>query len=323
MKDKVDLFYDLFDKAAMLYYQSLGLDYYEAFLKVVDGIINGNIDSRLSDQDTLMLEEIYNEIVTKEFYNEEIRLASELLLIKAFKHLKFPLDLMTPDVVNYLLISLINGLFPDSPIRLLDTALGTGNMLFALHHNFRGEAELIGIEKDERLVKLAQALSELQSSELTIYSQEALKEVYESVEIVVGDLDAYLLEDNLLLDNPLYQKGVRYFPYLLVAARLVNIKPGGYFIYLINNDFFSQPKNEIFKDYLENKANLGLIALPETMFQKGHPGRSILIGKKVEGSSNDILIIEIPSLKKESLKNSLDKIQIMIERISEEKKCIK
>ena len=41
MKDKVDLFYDLFDEAALLHYETLELKYLDAFIKVSEGILWG------------------------------------------------------------------------------------------------------------------------------------------------------------------------------------------------------------------------------------------------------------------------------------------
>ena len=41
MKDKVDLFYDLFDEAALLHYETLELKYLDAFIKVSGGFFGG------------------------------------------------------------------------------------------------------------------------------------------------------------------------------------------------------------------------------------------------------------------------------------------
>lgn len=321
MKEKVELFYDLFDEAAVLHYQYLGLRYLEALFKIADGVLNGNIDSRFPEDAIQKLETIYTDFEDSVFYNEEVRLALELLIVKAFKDKNLSLDLMTPDTINYLFSKIIATLFPKREITILDTALGTGNMLFAIHNNLPSASTLIGIEKDETLARLAEMSANLQGTELLIYCQDALQDLYEEADIIVGDLDAYFLEEDLKLGTP-YLEGIRYFPYLVILKRLVNLKPNGYFIFLVNNDFFSQPKSDIFKAYLEKEAMLsGLIVLPKTIFQENHPGRSIIIGKKYTGNVRDISILEIPSFEKESLKRSFEKLEIMIENIAEEKKC--
>jgi len=321
MNEKVELFFDLFDEAALLHYKHLGLRYLDALFKVGEGVLTGNIDSRLPDEAVEKLETIYGDFEGSVFYNEEVRLALELLIVKAFKDQNLPLDLMTPDTINYLFSKIITTLFPTRAISILDTALGTGNMLTSIHNNFLNHSTLIGIEKDKTLVRLAQMGASLQASELLIYCQDALQTLYEEVDIIIGDLDAYYLKEGLDLEEP-YLEGVRYFPYLVILKRIANLKAGGYFIYLVNNDFFSQPKSEIFKAYLEKEAMLsGLIVLPKTIFQEGHPGRSIIIGKKTRGVVRDISILEIPSFEKESLKRSFEKLEIMIENIAEEKKC--
>lgn len=317
MREKVDYFYDLFDEAAMLHYEALGLKYLDAFVKVSEGILNGEIDRRFSEEDAERLRKIYEEIKTTSFYNEEIRLALELLLVKGFKHENLPLDLLTPDSVNYLFARIISGLFPGDKIAILDTALGTGNLLAAVNNNIENETELFGIERDERLARIACLAADLQGAEITCYCQDALKDVYEAVDVVIGDIDGYELPDGLLLEDELYGHGVRYFPYLLIHRRLKNIKPGGFFVYLVNNDFFQKPKSEVFKAHLEEEASLpGLIMLPRTIVQPGHPGKSILIGKKARGAS--LSLLEIPDFKEETLKKIFGKIDIMIKTIAEE-----
>lgn len=318
MREKVDLFYELFDEAAMLHYEVLGLKYLDAFMRVAEGILFEKMDPRFGEKDIRKLKRIYDKIAASDFYNEEIRLALELLLVKGFKHQNMSLDLMTPDSINYLFVKIIAGLFPGRPISILDTALGTGNLLSAVHNNIENETELFGIEKDEKLAELSRLASDLQGAELTVYCQDALRDVFELADVVIGDIDSYFMEDNLPLDDELYQKGVRYFPYLLLEKRLKNIKPEGYFIYLLDNDFFSKPKSDIFKAWLEKEARFpGLILLPKAITQAPHPGKCILIGKKTT-EEMDLSILEIPDFEKETIKKCFGKLDLMIKKIAEE-----
>lgn len=318
MKDKVDLFYDLFDEAAMLHYLTLELKYLDAFIKVSEGILWGELDRRLDEEKQEKLKKIYEKISACDFCNEEIRLALELLLVKGFKHENLSLDLMTPDSINYLFVRIISRLFPEGRIAILDTALGTGNLLSAVHNNLKNETVLCGIERDERLTRIACLAADLQGTEVTVYCQDALLDVYEVADVVIGDIDSYYLAEGLPLEDELYQRGVRYFPYLLLHKRLKNIRPGGYFIYLVDNDIFQKPKGEILKALLEKEARLpGLILLPKTIVQPGHPGKSILIGKKAPGMGA-LSVLEIPDFKADTLKKTFNKLDMMIKNIAEE-----
>jgi len=316
MTTKVDLFYDLVDKAAMIFYNSLKSDYLEALIQVSNSLTNNQFDSKLRDEDIKELENIYKDINKENFYNEEIRLAFELLIVKAFKHVNYSLNFMTPDTINYLLSNIVLRKFKDKNISILDTALGSANMLQAISNHYKGETKLYGIEINDTLLELAKASSNLQANEIVIYYQDALKEVYDVVDLVVGDLDSYFVDEYQSLNSLLYKSNVRYFPYLVFEARLNNIRENGYFIYIIENDFFSQEKNTLFKKYIQDKVTLmGLIVLPKTMFKDNYIGKSILIGKKAVLKSFEMMILEIPSLDKNTLKSSLQKLNIMIDNI--------
>lgn len=321
MTKKVDQYYDLIDKAALLYYEHLRLDYLEALIRISKDIVEGVIDSRFDDSSFQQMEKIYQELENTLYTNEEVRLAWELLIIKAFKDRNLGLELMTPDTINYLVAAIVSGLFPEEDIKILDTTLGTGNLLHAVSNYFPQKAELIGIEKDETLARLAEAGANLINSNLLIYHQDALLGTMEVVDLVIGDVDAYFYEDELLLNSRLYQKGIRYFPYLVLEARLMNLKPKGYFVLIIENDFFSKNGTEIFQNYLKQEANiLGLVVLPKTMFQRDYIGKSIIIGSK-STKKREVQYIELTDLQEESLKECLIKIKIMTEKIVEEMKC--
>ncbi|NLD26235.1 MAG: hypothetical protein GX661_02620 [Acholeplasmataceae bacterium] len=312
---KTDLYFDIFDQATMLYYEELRLDYFEGFLQVTKDLINGEVHSRLSEQAERKLKDLYGILESEDFSKEEVRLAIELLLTKAFKDADLSIGMMTPDTINYLMATIISELFPDQNLRILDTALGTGNLLYCISNHLSEEAELIGIERQERLVKVAEAAAELMNNEITIYFQDALQAIYDVVDVMVGDLDAY--EVTVPLNSPLYQRGVRYFPYLLLEERVKNIREGGYFVLVVENDFLTKSKD--LYENLEGITLLGMVVLPKSMFQKGYIGKSIIIGTKARRKNHDLMVLEIPDFSKENLRISISKLKFMIKKISEEK----
>lgn len=312
--EKIDLYYDLLDRAAMIIYEDIHLDYFEALLRVSRDINYNFDDTSLSEEAIKKLEEIYEVIALESFFNEEIRLATELLIIKAFKHINFPLDLMTPDTINYLVAMIIKTKYPNDDVAILDTCLGTANMLNAISNNLDYEPHLAGIEKNETMVKLATAVSNLQSNVVNIYYQDAVKKVPFRGEVVVGDLESYDYDAEVQLE--LYQQGVRYFPYLVVEARLENIVDDGYFIYVIDNDFFSKQGNDAFRHFLLDKATLiGLIVLPDSIVKEGHIGKSILIGKKTVLEHYNMVVLRLENFAKENTEKLFIEIKDMMEQI--------
>ena len=312
--EKIDLYYDLVDQACMIIYEDLHLDYFESFLRVSRDINVGLDDAKLSDEALKKLENIYEIITLENFYNEEVRLALELVIVKAFKHINFPLDLMTPDTINYLVAMIIKTKYPEQELAILDTNLGTGNMLNAVSNNLDFAPSLAGIEKNETLVKLAQATANLQQNDIVIYFQDVLNRVPFRGEVVVGDLAGYEYVGETSLE--LYRQGVNYFPYLVIAARLDNIVEDGYFVYIIDNDFFNKTGIAEFREFISDKATLvGLIVLPENMVQGDHVGKSLLIGKKAVEESYNMTVLRLENFDKENTEELFIKIKAMIEEI--------
>lgn len=312
--EKIDLYYDLVDQACMIIYEDLQLDYFESFLRVSKDINIGFDDAKLSDEAIKKLENIYEIITLENFYNEEVRLALELVIVKAFKHINFPLDLMTPDTINYLVAMIIRTKYPEQELAILDTNLGTGNMLNAISNNLDYSPNLVGIEKNETLVKLAQATANLQQNDIVIYFQDVLNRVPFRGEVVVGDLAGYEYVGETSLE--LYRQGVNYFPYLVIAARLDNIVEDGYFVYIIDNDFFNKTGIAEFREFISDKATLvGLIVLPENMVQGDHVGKSLLIGKKAVEENYNMTVLRLENFEKENTEELFIKIKTMIEEI--------
>lgn len=314
--EKIDLFFELFDSACMALYEDINIDYLEALIRVGNDLIFEVDDSRISEETYNKIFSIYNDLVNVSFTNEEIRLALELLIVKAFKHKNMPLDLMTPDTISYFISIIIEEKnINKKKISILDTLLGTSNLLQAISNNLSFESELIGIEKDENLVKISQISSNLQGNEMKIYYQNALNDINDSVDIVIGDLNkcSYEVDE---CDSYLFNQGVKYFPYLLIEKRLKNIVDDGCFIFIIDNDFFGAENNHIFKEFIRNNATLmALIVFPQTIVCNGQVGKSILIGKKAILDDYHMSILNVETFEKEYIRGIMQKIKQLVKDI--------
>lgn len=313
---KVDVFYNLIDKAVMLLYKDTSIDYLEGFIKVVDTFTmtyDGEIDlhdtplydSRLQTKTLNSLLSIYNDFCQYEFTSEEVRLASELILIKGFKHRNLLLDFITPDTINYLFTYIVGAIIRYNKkisnldhLRILDTCLGTGNLLQAIINNTEMEISGFGVEKDELLVYIARTLNDLLDNKLVINYQDAKKDLNGLYDIIVGDF------------------GEAKDIYDIILKRLDNLDDG-YFIYLINNDFFNNATDE-FKQEITSVATLvGLVVLPSKFVRDGHVGKSILIGKKELLDDYHLGIIQIgEEFDAKSINSAFNKIDKLINKIN-------
>lgn len=305
---KVDLFYKLVDKACMVYYNELGIDYLEAFIKVSESLTRDFDEMKLSKKAIDKLNAIYEEISNTEFLNEEVRLACELVFVKGLKHRNVLLDFMTPDVINYLFVHIIKSIldnvegFDKSEITILDTVLGTSNLLQTIINNVENYKDInilgVGIEKDELLVHLSQAFSELLGNEIVINFNDALKKINSCANIIVGDF------------------GETKDVYQIIEERLNNLADDGFFIYVINNDFFTYASDDFRKVVSSQATLIGLIMLPQTFTNASHVGKSILIGRKGNLSDYQMAIVKMEDdLSQESLEMTFVKIYNMFKEI--------
>ena len=143
------------------------------------------------------------------------------------------------------------------------------------------------------------SIFDLLDNNLKIYYQDPIKPIYDIVDIIIGDLDR--TKDK----------------YELMLERLENLKSNGFFIYLIDNDFFNQMISG-FKESLSKYATLmGLIVLPDSLTNDSHIGKSILIGKKAVLSDYHMSILKIESFSKDSIATTFQRVKNMIEQMED------
>lgn len=320
---------DSFDEATKLYY-NIAIDeerdntsvtnyniqinrtnYYECLLDMIDYYL-GNKDLNIDEESEQKLQNIFDSLSDKlEGYpltNEEMRRALLLLDINGFKHINFPLDYITPDVVSIICNRIIQSVY-DGPITLLDFNFGIGNLAFYIANHLNQDVKLIGIENHSLLVRVSAHKADLMEREMVLYHQDALEVVPSDVDVVVSDIATHDYE-NAGYESKLYNEGVRYFPYLAIERYLeVNTNP--LYIYVIDNNFFLKEGNEKFKELIKEKANIiSLVALPSTFFTSEENAKSLLIMKKKEDGevTNSSVFMLPPTDKKEQFMKTMDSI---------------
>ena len=302
----VDQFYDLIDECCMKLNEKLHLNYFDCLIRVVNDILYEINDSKLDEDDLKFLEEKYNQLPNIKITNEEVRLTMQLLIIKAMKHINMNLEIMTPDYINYIVGYLINSYYKGTnrKISVLDVEVGTGNLINTISNYSEFDTDLIGIENNKMLIELCKANTELQNNEIELYFQDVLTTFLDEVDVIVGDLDC-ITKDN------------KYYPYEIILNYLPNLNNDGLFIYLIENDFFTKEQIKEFKKEF-NGTLLGLIVLPQNLFNKEHIGKSLLIGTSKKLTSFEMMIMQLSDLNnKEKFYNDLEEIQNWIKKIKE------
>ena len=295
MSTNFDLFYDIVDEACMLLYEELNLNYVDCLIRASSDILDHIDDSRLDIKKVDQLEKIYAKLDGHTFSNEDIRLAFNLLLIKAFKHANYPLDIIIPDSVALIFAYIIRKFYEKyRMINMLEVDAKTANLTNTIANFIDIDTYCFAQEEDNKLANLLKASSNLQDRNIVVYNNKILDPLEVNVDLVIGHL-ASKVEDN------------KYIPYKAISKLMRYLEEDGIFVFLIDNDFFSYPDLQEFKSSFTGTL-LGLLILPETMF-KSSITKSILIGSKKQIADFEMLVANIPSL------NDTTKLNDMMKRI--------
>lgn len=307
---------DTFHDSTMVYYNALideekdntavtnynlkseHLNYYECLMNVIDAFLDLkelNIDEESAVKIQNLFSELHKKLENYNLTNEEMRRALLFLDINGFKHLNFPLDYITPDVIGIICNYIIEHTINKKEIALLDFNFGVGNLAFYLNNNLDKEVNLFGIENHSLLVNVSAHKADLMECELTLYHQDALEYIPSNIDVVVSDIATHNYE-NPNYTSKLYDGGVRYFPYLAIE-RYLELDKDPLYVYIIDNSFFSQVGNEKFKELINEKGHIiSLITLPLNLFTSEENAKSILILQKKKDKKEQSAVFSLPEI---------------------------
>lgn len=327
----INLLVDTFDKAVLLYYNAKindkvdntaitdynkekgRLNFYICLIKVIDYFLEDkslDVDDETIEKITYLFDNFRLSIEEECLNFEEVRQALLLLDIKGFKNCNFDLDMITPDAIGMICAYILPTIIKQKEINLLDGNFGVGNLIFTICGHVEKDIKVTGIENHGLLAQVVTRKINMLDMKANIYHQDALEYLVDGIDVVISDIATYDYE-NPEYHSPLYDQGIKYFPYLYVEHYL-NLPGDKYYIYIINNDFFSQPGGEKVRKLINTKAHIqSLIVLPDSMFINGVSTKSMMIIKKAEShqaTQTDIFVL--PSINETSkFMNILEEIK--------------
>lgn len=321
----VEKLFALFNETALVLQEELGCTYLEALAETGENIFQESIlQEELSELSAKRLKKQYEEIHIERFSNEELRKAYQLVILKGMKENVQPNHQMTPDTVGMLVAYLVGKFVKLSSFRLLDPAVGTGNLLTTVLNHVQKNVEAIGVDVDDLLIKLAYVNANLQEHPVQLYNQDSLEPLFiDPVDTVISDLPiGFYPNDVRAADYQLKaDQGHSYSHHLFIEQSVRHIKPGGYLFFIIPNGLFeSEQAPKLHEYFKENVFIQGVLQLPLSMFKNKNSAKSILIlQKKGEGAEppKQVLLADLPSLSKAA---EVDKILVKIEKWFEENK---
>lgn len=314
----MEVLFNTFNETAELLKEELSCTFLEALAETGENIFHQSIlQEELSELTVKRLKKTYESLHIDQYDKDVIRKAFQLAILKGMKENVQPNHQMTPDSVGMLLGYLIDKFVTESSYRLLDPAVGTGNLLTTVIGQQLGKTiEGIGVDIDDLLVKLAYVNANLQKQAIQLYNQDSLEPLFiDPVNVVISDLPVgYYPNDIRALDYDLKaDKGHSYAHHLFIEQSIRHVKEGGHLFLMIPNGLFESDQAEKLHAFMKEKVIfLGLIQLPLSMFKNKNAAKSILIlQKKAEEVKipKQALLVQMPSL---SNKNEVENILLKI-----------
>ena len=301
--ETVEKLYDLIDDMAMLLVEHANMKYVDALVAVGANIVSADVLQDVDTEIEIKLFGLGKEVSDMTFQVEEVRKALQLALLKGMKADGIPMDTMTPDSIALIIGHLVAKLNPEtSKLKLADFTCGTGNLLTATLNTLKDVPDAVyGVDVDYQLLELAKMMADMQDYEIKFFHQSSTGAMaVPQIDVIIGDLPTEKLAKEADAFSQLAAAGCDYLPYHIVENHLNYLAAGGFGIYVIGNDFFSQKDAAKFHEILTSTAEIGmLLQLPETLFKDATKQKSIFVIRKHQigqKKAKEALVGHFPSL---------------------------
>ncbi|MBQ2472330.1 MAG: N-6 DNA methylase [Acholeplasmatales bacterium] len=297
--DNLELFYDVLDESNNFLYEIFHKPYFELLEMTVRNILAGEVVCDIDDLDKEEeLEEIYAKIKDVDFSAEDVRKAMQSIVLRGFKEMRIPNGNTTPDTLGILAAYLITKIHKEKELSILDPLCGTGNLLFTIANYLDKKTKLFAIDDNEWMTKITALTADLLDYPVEVYYQNTMSLQLSNIDSIVFDMP-----------HSEYTDG-KYFPYEAILHFVNELKEDGSMIAIVENDFFDYDSNQEFKKkLLESMSILGIIELPDSMFNQARP-KLILVLQKRQLKDAKCFMVKLPSFNDvEDFNNALRDIE--------------
>ena len=207
----------------------------------------------------------------------------------------------TPDAVSHLMIFLIEELWPEEELSLLELGSGMGILGASFLTTMNKKVDYLGIEIDDLLIDLAASMAEVMDLQMGFVQGDAVRpQVLKESDIIVSDLPIGYYPDNQIASR--YQVAAEgehtYAHHLLMEQSLKYLRTGGYAIFLAPSNLLTSPQSDLLKSWLTDQAQLvAIIALPEDLFAQGAQPKTIFVLQKKTGEGFEPFVYPLTSLR--------------------------
>ncbi|MBZ9536472.1 class I SAM-dependent methyltransferase [Cytobacillus oceanisediminis] len=301
----VEELFTVFNETALIIQEELEYTYLESLALSGENIFQEAIlQEELSELSKKRLRKSYEAIKLAKYTKEEIRKAFQLVILKGMKESTQPNHQMTPDSIGILFGYLVQKFYVKEDLRLLDLAVGTGNLLTTVMNYQQGKnLAAYGVDIDDLLLQLALVNANLQEQQVEFYNQDSLEHLFiDPVDVVVSDLPVGYYPNDVRANEfkVKAENGHTYAHHLFIEQSMNYLKPGGYAFFVIPNNLFESEQADKLHEYIKEEVHIqGILQLPETLFKNKQSAKSILILQK-KGNNivapKQVLLAKVPRL---------------------------
>ena len=282
----VEELFTVFNETALIIQEELEYTYLESLALSGENIFQEAIlQEELSELSKKRLRKSYEAIKLAKYTKEEIRKAFQLVILKGMKESTQPNHQMTPDSIGILFGYLVQKFYVKEDLRLLDLAVGTGNLLTTVMNYQQGKnLAAYGVDIDDLLLQLALVNANLQEQQVEFYNQDSLEHLFiDPVDVVVSDLPVGYYPNDVRANEfkVKAENGHTYAHHLFIEQSMNYLNPGGYAFFVIPNNLFESEQADKLHEYIKEEVHIqGILQLPETLFKNKQSAKSILILQK-------------------------------------------
>lgn len=310
---KVKQGYDLFLQSVELLMKSLDSSFLDALIESGDNLNEGQImveNGRPTAAEQQKLQTIYSAFKQLALTAEQKRQVIQFALFRAQNVDKIQANhQLTPDAIAVLLAEILNNfLLKEKPTVVVDPAVGTGNLLFAISQYLakKGFAALqcFGIDNDDTLLAIASMSARMLQIPVELYHQDAIDSwITPKADVVLSDLPVgyYPLDQKTKNFASRAAKGHSFIHHLLIEQSLLQLKPNGLGIFLVPKVIFQTNETKGLLEVIQANAHFqGLLDLPQDLFASVKSQKALLLLQKKGDRAKQavpVLLGEFPAVK--------------------------
>lgn len=233
------------------------------------------------------------------YSKEEIKKVYQFLVLKSFKELNNINYSITPGLISFYVKNLIELIYKNKKLDIVDLASGSGNLLLSLENiNYN----LASVDIDNDFVNLQKNIFNLLEKEVSIIHQDALKEIpLKKQDVVISDVPQgyYFDEDNSLNYKMCSKEGYSLNSLLFLEQAINYLKDDCGVSILILPKQIMELTDDL-KNFLKDDININaFILLPEEIFKNKDQQKVIVLATRKTNTilPKNVFLAQLPSYK--------------------------